>query len=52
MEVMGSMEELSQRSGTVVSDLHRPAVDFVTLKCPCGGVMRRVPDVFDVWFEI
>ena len=51
MEVIGSMEELHQRSGSVVSELHRPAVDLVTIKCPCGGEMRRVPDVFDVWFD-
>ena len=51
MEVIGSMEELHQRSGSVVSELHRPAVDLVTIKCTCGGEMRRVPDVFDVWFD-
>lgn len=51
MEVIGSMEELHQRSGAVVEELHRPAVDLVTIKCSCGGEMRRVPDVFDVWFD-
>ncbi|OPY56767.1 MAG: Isoleucine--tRNA ligase [Methanosaeta sp. PtaU1.Bin055] len=51
MEVIGSMEELHQRSGSVVNELHRPAVDFVVMKCACGGEMRRVPDVFDVWFD-
>ena len=51
MEVIGSMEELRQRSGASVGDLHRPAVDLVTIRCPCSGEMRRVPDVFDVWFD-
>jgi isoleucyl-tRNA synthetase len=51
MEVIGSMEELHQRSGASIGDLHRPAVDLVTIKCSCGGEMRRVPDVFDVWFD-
>ena len=51
MEVMGSMEELDERHGQAVCDLHRPAVDEVILDCPCGGTMRRVPDVFDVWFD-
>ena len=23
----------------------------VTFECECGGIMRRVPDVFDVWFD-
>ncbi len=33
-------------------DLHRPYIDEVTLPCPkCGGVMRRVPEVLDVWFD-
>ena len=33
-------------------DLHRPYIDEVTLKCEkCGGVMHRVPDVLDCWFD-
>ena len=33
-------------------DLHRPYIDEVTLKCEkCGGVMRRVPEVLDCWFD-
>ncbi|MBO4764004.1 MAG: class I tRNA ligase family protein, partial [Candidatus Methanomethylophilaceae archaeon] len=30
---------------------HRPWIDGVTFKCSCGRVMRRVPDVLDVWFD-
>jgi isoleucyl-tRNA synthetase len=34
------------------ADLHRPFIDTVTLKCEkCGGVMRRVPEVMDTWFD-
>ena len=34
------------------ADLHRPFIDGVTLPCEaCGGVMRRVPDVLDTWFD-
>lgn len=51
VEVIGSMAELNERSETEVKELHRPAVDDVFLKCKCGGKMRRVPDVFDVWFD-
>lgn len=33
-------------------DLHRPGIDEVIFTCSaCGGVMRRVPEVFDCWFE-
>ena len=32
-------------------DLHRPFIDELTLNCECGGVMRRIPEVFDCWFE-
>ncbi|HVH63414.1 MAG TPA: isoleucine--tRNA ligase [Candidatus Dormibacteraeota bacterium] len=34
------------------ADLHRPYIDAVTLPCDkCGGVMRRVPEVLDTWFD-
>ncbi|RLI02275.1 isoleucine--tRNA ligase [Candidatus Bathyarchaeota archaeon] len=34
-----------------VLDLHRPKIDEITFDCECGGKMRRVSDVFDVWFD-
>ena len=53
MECIGSREELSQKTGRDLSDLdlHRPYVDNVTWPAPDGGVMRRVPEVIDVWFD-
>ena len=34
------------------TDLHRPYIDEVTIPCPtCGGVMRRIPEVLDCWFD-
>ncbi|OGL87863.1 hypothetical protein A3I42_03145 [Candidatus Uhrbacteria bacterium RIFCSPLOWO2_02_FULL_49_11] len=33
------------------ADLHRPFVDDITFPCTCGGVMRRVPEIADVWFD-
>lgn len=53
-ECIGSVAELSQKAGRDLSDLdlHRPYVDEVTYPCPkCGGTMRRVPDLIDVWFD-
>ncbi|MCX6023934.1 MAG: isoleucine--tRNA ligase, partial [Chloroflexi bacterium] len=33
-------------------DLHRPYVDEPTIACAdCGGRMRRVPELMDVWFD-
>ncbi len=32
-------------------DLHRPFIDEITLRCKCGGEMKRIPEVFDCWFE-
>jgi len=33
-------------------DLHRPFIDSVSLKCDeCGALMRKVPDLIDVWFD-
>jgi isoleucyl-tRNA synthetase len=35
-------------------DLHRPYIDDITFSCPIckeGGQMKRIPEVFDCWFE-
>jgi isoleucyl-tRNA synthetase len=51
---IGSVEELSNKAGRDLSqsDLHRPYVDEITLKCgDCGARMRRVPELIDVWFD-
>ncbi len=33
-------------------ELHRPYIDGVTIRCPkCGGIMHRVPEVIDCWFD-
>ncbi len=32
-------------------DTHRPFIDRVEVACVCGGAMKRVPYVFDCWFE-
>lgn len=49
--VIGSLEELERESGIKIENAHRPWVDNVKLRCSCGGVMHRVPDVMDVWFD-
>lgn len=52
---VGSREELKNRAIEEIDvdiELHRPYVDDVHLNCDkCGGVMNRVPDVIDCWFD-
>ncbi|MBN2552282.1 MAG: isoleucine--tRNA ligase [Spirochaetales bacterium] len=50
---IGSREELESRAGRKVTDLHKHFVDEITFPCDqeCGGVMRRIPEVLDCWFE-
>ncbi|MRR32651.1 isoleucine--tRNA ligase, partial [bacterium] len=53
-QAVGSVAELSSLAGRDLNtlDLHRPYVDDVTLPCPeCGGKMKRVPELIDVWFD-
>jgi isoleucyl-tRNA synthetase len=50
--VIGSLDELEQRSGVRLEDPHRPFVDDVTFACAqCGETATRVPEVIDVWFD-
>lgn len=58
--VVGSVRELEQLGGNLAglksphadTDLHRPYVDRVVLKCQhCGGEAKRVSEVLDVWFD-
>ena len=50
-EVIGSADELKKRAGEVPDNLHKPWIDKVTFKCKCGGVMKRIPDIMDVWID-
>ncbi|NMB78712.1 MAG: isoleucine--tRNA ligase, partial [Methanomicrobiales archaeon] len=49
--VVGTIAELEKLSGKPLPDPHRPYVDAVTIPCSCGGSMKRVEDIFDVWFD-
>ncbi len=52
VEVVCSREELFEKSGVQVEDLHKHYVDDITWPAPDGkGTMRRVPEVLDCWFE-
>ncbi|PON74964.1 Isoleucine-tRNA ligase [Parasponia andersonii] len=52
--VMDSIQKLEELSGVKVSDLHRHKIDHITIPSERGpefGVLRRIDDVFDCWFE-
>ena len=49
---VGSLDEITERGGERPEDVHRPYIDDVVLTCEeCGGEMRRVPDLIDVWWD-
>lgn len=54
--VIGSIQELDDMKIGDIDvknmELHRPYIDEVHIKCPkCNGIMDRVTDVMDVWFD-
>ncbi|XP_057959280.1 isoleucine--tRNA ligase, cytoplasmic [Malania oleifera] len=52
--VMDSIDKLEMLAGEKVSDLHRHKIDHITIPSSRGpefGVLRRVDEVFDCWFE-
>lgn len=49
---IGSIEELKQYTGVQVDDLHREIVDDLSFSLDGEpGVYKRIPEVFDCWFE-
>lgn len=50
--VPGSIQELEEAAGVTISDLHKPEIDEVTVKCrECSKDSVRVPEVLDSWIE-
>ncbi len=49
--VVGSIKELKALSGIKKIGLHKPEVDKIEIECNCGGKMKRISSVFDVWFD-
>ncbi|KAG8534216.1 uncharacterized protein KY384_001060 [Bacidia gigantensis] len=51
--VIGSVAELKERSGYKgeITDLHRDSIDKITIPGKNGGILKRVEEVFDCWFE-
>ena len=55
VDVYGSLDELERDFGVRPEDLHRPAIDDLVRPNPDdpsgASMMRRIPDVLDVWFD-
>ncbi|MEM3341764.1 MAG: isoleucine--tRNA ligase [Thermoplasmata archaeon] len=54
MIVIGNASEFRQyraKNYKEGMDLHRPSIDEVLIPCSCGKDMKRVPDIFDVWYD-
>jgi len=50
IRVITSIQELEQLTGNQISDLHRHFIDDLTFE-EDGKIFRRIPEVFDCWFE-
>jgi isoleucyl-tRNA synthetase len=51
--VIGSVKELKEKAinPEKVGDLHRPYIDDVQIRTDSGKIAKRIPEVFDCWFE-
>jgi isoleucyl-tRNA synthetase len=50
IHVVSSIEELEEKTGEKITDLHRHLIDHLTFTHK-GKLFKRVPEVFDCWFE-
>jgi len=52
-KIIGNVKELNENSIKKFKeyDLHRPWIDNIKLKCKCGKMMKRIPDVIDCWYD-
>ncbi|HEB47024.1 MAG TPA: hypothetical protein ENI22_00975, partial [Candidatus Pacearchaeota archaeon] len=50
-EVIGSVKELEKKAKKIIPEVHKPEIDNIIWKCKCGGEMKRVSEVLDVWFD-
>ena len=56
VHVIGSYEELREKAVDkskvdALPNLHKPWIDDVQIRCDCGEVISRVPEVGDVWLD-
>lgn len=47
-----SLDDLEKKSGVKLTNLHKPGIDEITIKCEkCGKIAKRTPEVLDSWVE-
>ena len=56
VHVIGSLEELKKRAVNPelvdkLPNIHKPWIDDIKIKCDCGEIISRVPEVGDVWLD-
>ncbi len=56
VHVIGSLEELRAKAVDPslvdkLPNIHRPWIDDIKIKCDCGEVVSRIPEVGDVWLD-
>ena len=56
IHVIGSIEELKEKAVEPnlvdkIPNLHRPWIDDIKIKCDCGEIVSRIPEVGDVWLD-
>ena len=56
LHVIGSLEELKKYAVKPelvdkLPNIHRPWIDDIEIKCPCGEIVKRIPEVGDCWLD-
>ena len=50
--VPGSLAELEDAAGSIITDLHKPGIDEIQITCKkCGKKAKRTLEVLDSWIE-
>ncbi|MDD4877459.1 MAG: isoleucine--tRNA ligase [Candidatus Nanoarchaeia archaeon] len=50
--VVESIDELKKlKAKNIPESLHKPWIDETVIPCKCGGEMKRLPDIIDVWVD-
>ncbi len=50
LKVISSIAELEKKTGQKITDIHRHFIDDLSFE-EGGEIFRRIPEVFDCWFE-